>query len=76
MTKAVFTVKATIKDFADNLNKYRALGNYDLANSYLDMLNGALAVYNQIFAEELTYDAIGDDIVIMTKEELCARYNV
>lgn len=76
MTQATYTARTTIEGFADNLNRYRAQGNYELANSFLDMLNGALAVYNQIFAEELTYDAIEDRIVIMTKEELYARYNV
>ena len=46
-------MRTTLDMYVQQVNKYRTIEKYDIANDYFDMLTGALQMYNIVVSNPL-----------------------
>ena len=60
------TMNDTLDYFVRRCNECRANKSYNMANDWLDMLLGALSIYNEIAVVQLTIDEKRDGEIELT----------
>ena len=60
-------LKAILEYYVREVNKYRLQCNYNIANDFLDMLLGALSVYNAVVTIPLEVAEHNNEIELIDK---------